>query len=138
MKKTISALISASLMAMVLTPMLALAQNAPSDSCTLRHDITIGTETYAQDTKLDASVTLKWGLYCFLDAVETVIDWIFFFLVAVASFLVIYGGFSIATSSGDEHKFKQGRDYILFAMIGLAVALLSKAVPALVRALVGG
>jgi hypothetical protein len=136
MRNKISALISASVLVMTLTPMLALAQ--PQSSCNLKHDQNgFDSACLMSNNPIDVDVTPKWGMCCVLDAIETVTDWVFFFLVTVVAFLVIWGGFSIATAGGDEGKFKQGRDYILFAMIGLAVALLSKAIPAVVMALIG-
>ena len=131
MKKVLSVIILAGMIA----PMVALAQ--PKTSCELAHDITGIDAACTSAATVDETATKAWGMCCILDAVYTVIDWIFFVMIAVVGFLVIWGGFTIATAGGAPEKLGQGRSYILFAMVGLAIALLSKAVPSLVEALIG-
>jgi len=46
---------------------------------------------------------------------------------------VLLGAFSILTAGGSSDKINKGRDYILWAAIGFAVALLAKAVPGIVK-----
>jgi hypothetical protein len=72
-----------------------------------------------------------------LDAVYTIVDWIFIGLVALVALFTILGAFDILTAAGDPEKVSKGRGKIMYAMIGLAVALLSRAVPSLVKALIG-
>ena len=116
-------------------PVMALAQG-PSTQCTITHteigDVT-GCEGSGDCVFVDNPMC---GACCVLEAVYTVADWIFFGLVAMVALLVIWGGFTIATAGGAPDKVGQGRNFILYAMIGLALALLSRAIPALVTALV--
>lgn len=140
MKKALSILVLVS----VIAPMAALAQ--PKTSCTLRHtidgfdslaDVGVGNQVCIVNQNVSQSnAPGYWGICCILDAVHTVTDWIFYALVVIVALLVIWGGFSIATAGGAPEKVSAGRSYILYAMIGLAVALLSKAIPALVGALI--
>lgn len=51
-----------------------------------------------------------------------------FFAGAFAVIMIIYGGILYALSSGDATKTKKAKDTILYAVIGLAVALLSYAI----------
>ena len=81
--------------------------------------------------------TAKWGILCLLNAVNTVTDWLFYILVVLTSLLVIFGAFTISTAGGDPGKVSSGRNYILYAMVGLALALLSRAIPRIVEGLVG-
>ncbi len=133
-KKIVSSVLVAGMMAGTLVPMLALAQ--PQTGCTLKHDI----EGFTADgCTSGASINESnpiWGICCIMDAVLTVTDWIFYGLLVVTALLVIWGGFTIATAGGSPDKVGEGRNYILYAMIGLAVALLSRAIPAVVRALI--
>jgi hypothetical protein len=135
-KKIVSGVLAAGMIAGTLVPMLALAQ--PQTGCTLRHDI----EGFTADgctsgTPVDETSNPGiWGICCIMDAVLTVTDWIFYGLLVVTALLVIWGGFTIATAGGSPDKVGEGRNYILYAMIGLAVALLSRAIPAVVRALI--
>ncbi|MFQ6049549.1 MAG: hypothetical protein ACE5J0_00695 [Candidatus Paceibacterales bacterium] len=131
MKKILSNLIVMSVLAAVLVPGVASAQ--PAQTCTLAHTIA-GCPAAGVACNLETDPGC--ALCCVLDAVYTVTDWIFLFLIAVVALLVIWGGFTIATAAGAPEKVESGRNYILYAMIGLAVALLSKAIPALVKTLV--
>ena len=130
MKKVVSALVLASLM----LPIAALAQ--PATQCTITHS-EVGGLTGCPSSGVCAFATNPLcGACCVLEAVYTVADWIFFALIAIVALLVIWGGFTIATAGGAPDKVGQGRNFILYAMIGLALALLSRAIPALVRALI--
>jgi len=135
MKKIFSSLILISLLLATLVPAAVLAQ--PVQSCTLRHEITLGEDTYSVGTEIDEDINKAWGMFCMLDSVYTVIDWIFFGLVAAVSLLTIWGAFEILTAAGDPDKLKKGRERIMWAMVGLAVALLSRAIPSLVAAIIG-
>jgi len=141
MKKIFCSLILISLLLVTLVPSAVLAQ--PVEGCTIRH---------AQVEEFDVNClpgevcdigggcgneTSAWGMCCMLDSVYTVIDWIFFGLIAVVSLFTIMGAFDILTAAGDPEKLKKGRERIMWAMIGLAVALLSRAIPSLVRAVIG-
>jgi hypothetical protein len=131
MKKVVSALVLASLM----LPAMALAQT-PSTGCTITHSEVGGLTGCPSSGACDFATNPICGACCVLEAVYTVADWIFFALVAMVALLVIWGGFTIATAGGAPDKVGQGRNFILYAMIGLALALLSRAIPALVRALI--
>ncbi len=78
-----------------------------------------------------------WGMTCILNSVNTITNWIFVILVAVTALITIAGGFMISTAGGDANKVNTGRNYILYAMVGFALALLSRAIPSVTRALLG-
>jgi len=80
--------------------------------------------------------TSKWGILCFLNTIVVITDWMFYVLLIVSSLFVIYGGFSIATAGGDPSKVGTGRNYILYAMVGLVIGLLSRAIPSVVQGLI--
>ena len=128
MKKILSALVSLSL----LVPMIAFAQ---ATQCTMAHNVgvagcpTTGSCVFAANPLC--------GLCCVLNALYTATDWIFIVLMVVVALMVAWGGFTIATAAGAPEKVASGRNFILYALIGLAVALLARALPALVRALLG-
>ncbi len=46
----------------------------------------------------------------------------------IATIVIIIGGIMIATSAGDPGKVKKGKNAILYAVIGLAVAVLAYAI----------
>jgi hypothetical protein len=61
-------------------------------------------------------------------------------LIAVVSILsvifIVLAGLQFVTSGGDEEKVRKARDYILYAIIGLVVALLSFGVTSIVNELI--
>lgn len=111
--------------------------------CTLLKDRTVGginstcdtknqVGTYTPDYKIQA-----WGMVCALQMLYGITGWIFIVLVALAAILIIFGAFSILTSGGNPEKVKSGRNMILYAAVGLLVALIAKAVPGVVRMISG-
>lgn len=132
MNKIFSVLV---LSAVILAPQMALAQVA--SQCTLRHAVTDLDAACTQGRTVNESVTKAWGMCCILDAVYTVTDWLFVALMVVVGLLIAWGGFTIATAGGAPDKVASGRSFILYALIGLAVALLARALPSVVKALLG-
>jgi len=74
---------------------------------------------------------------CLLNTIYSVTNWIFVILVGVVTIFVILGAFTIVTAAGSPEKLKSGKDYILYAAIGLLVAFLAKAIPGIVKIIVG-
>ncbi len=148
-KKFLPALVLISFLAVLAAPMIATAQGAPADCCKIKRAITIeGTAcsagaivgpVVAETCELGAVScgSTYWGMYCLLNTIYSVTDWIFVILVAAVALFVIMGAVSFLMSAGDPEKTKKGRDYILWAMVGLAVALLAKAIPGIARLVIG-
>lgn len=57
-------------------------------------------------------------------------------VVAVA--VIIYGGFTYATSTGDAGKVAKGKNIILYGIVGLIVSIMAFAIVAFVSASIGG
>lgn len=81
--------------------------------------------------------TKEWGSVCLMNSIYNVTDWISFILIAVAAIMIIMGAFTLATAAGAPEKVTAGRNYIIFACVGLVVALLSRAIPAIAKRFVG-
>jgi len=139
LKKILSALVLASFLAVLAVPMVASAQVEIEEiqECTLRHD-------FSGWTKIDcpgpgtcdfASTTYDCPMCCLLDTIYTVTDWIFAGVVALVVIFVLIGSFNLLTAAGSPEKVKSGRDYIIYAAVGMFVALLAKAIPAIVKAI---
>ncbi len=58
-------------------------------------------------------------------AIDRVIDLIFYTVGIVAVIVIIVGGIKFITADGDASKIKGARETIMYAVIGLVVALLS-------------
>jgi hypothetical protein len=129
MRKILSALTVVTL----ILPMVALAQVAP-ETCKISHNLRdIDSACYD-----GATVSMEdHGMCCLLNTVYNITDWIFVILVAVAALFVILGGVEIVTAGGAAEKVESGRKHIISAAIGLIVALLARAVPSIVKLVVG-
>lgn len=62
------------------------------------------------------------------DLVVTIINWMLFAIGIVAVIMLIYGGFLYATSAGDSNKVTNAKNTILYAIIGLVIAILAFAI----------
>jgi len=74
-----------------------------------------------------------WATFCLIDSIQNATNWIFYILSVIVALLAIYGAFVITTAAGDPNKVTSGRQILTFALIGLAIALFSKFLPAIVR-----
>ena len=64
----------------------------------------------------------------FTKAVQTVVNTLLFILGLVAVIMIILGGFRYVTSNGDPGATKTAKDTIMYAVIGLVVAILAFAI----------
>lgn len=74
-----------------------------------------------------------------LDVMATltkITDWLFAILLVVAAIAIIIAAFQFITASGDPEKVGSARQFVLYAMIGVLVALLAKGLVALVNTIV--
>ena len=121
-----------------MVPVAASAQ-AP-DSCTISADrlVRIQSGGVLGNCVTDCVYTINdCGICCLLNTLYGISDWIFVVLIALAVLFVIMGAFQMITAAGSPEKVSSGRQYILYAAIGLAVALLARAIPAIVRTIAG-
>jgi hypothetical protein len=77
------------------------------------------------------------GMCCLLNGVYNATDWIFVILMAVASLMIIFGAVLFTTSQGDPEKTTKARSLILYAAVGIAVALFARAVPPVIKMIIG-
>jgi len=146
MKKVLTALVLVSLLAILVVPLVASAQVPPEiTKCKMRHDLTTdaswanrgficaanGADCIFSDT------TKTCGVCCLMDTVYTVTDWIFVGVVTIVIIFILWGAFNLLTAAGSPEKIKLGRDQIIYASIGMLVALLAKAIPYIVRSVLG-
>ena len=108
----------------------------PVSGCTLKHAITISGVETAKGAVISES-TDNWGMLCLLDAVYSVTDWIFYSLLALVTVFTIWGGFKIVTAGGNAEEVAKGRDFVVYATVGLIVAFLSKVIPSIAEGIAG-
>jgi len=153
MKKVLLISVSIGLLIVLAAPTASLAQpSGPPECCQLGGKaIQIGTDTpCAANSVVGSNETgaycpgktitcpkSNWGIYCLINGIYTVTDWIFFILIAVVAIMVLYGAFQIVTAGGDPGKVSTGRNFIVYAMVGFALALLAKAIPSIAKSILG-
>jgi hypothetical protein len=74
----------------------------------------------------------KWGIVCLVNTIYSITDWLFFVMLTTAVFLFALAGFYYFTALGEPQKIGQANNILVFGIIGLAVALISKMVPSIV------
>ena len=139
MKKVLLGLILTLFLAGLMVPVLVSAQAGPPESCFVTHDLkltsaTSGLPICEKNTSVSVDV---YPMCCLLNTIYTVIDWVFYVLLAVVVVMIVIGGFYFVTAAGDPEKASKGRQLIIYALIGLIIALLARLIPALVRFFIG-
>jgi Type IV secretion system pilin len=72
-----------------------------------------------------------------LNLMCTIFGWMFYGLIAVSIIMILVAGFNYVTAGDNAEKVGKANKIILYAAIGIAVALLAKAVPAIVASFIG-
>lgn len=149
MRKIISVLVLASLLVLPMIASAAVAIPPEVTQCTMRNNLTGADWTgygfycpasgtacpFAGTGCTVGGVTCTCGSCCLFDTIYTISNWLFIIVTAVSFIFIIIGAFTIITAGGAPESATKGRNYILYAVIGLIVALAAKAIPALVRAI---
>jgi len=65
----------------------------------------------------------------------TITNWFFTILMAVAVIILILAAWTFLTAGGNPDAVTKARQMLIFALIGVAVAVLAKGLPALIQAL---
>ena len=137
MRKSLSILSLASILAILVVPIMVLAQQAAPDTCTIKRDLDDITGDSACTVAQNPISVTDHGMCCLMNTLYNITDWIYDILVALVAIFVILGAFTILTAAGAPEKITSGRNYILYAAIGLLVAFLAKAVPGVVKMVSG-
>lgn len=64
----------------------------------------------------------SYGLPEFYQLIANIMDFLLTISIPVAIAVIVYGGFKMMTSGGSEQKIKDGKQAILAAVVGLAIA----------------
>jgi hypothetical protein len=117
-----------------LLPAIAAAQITTPETCKLTRDLT---DINAACTKGATVAIADYGMCCMVNTIYSITDWIFYILMAFVGIMIVIGAFMIITAAGAPEKVTSGRNYILYAVIGMVVAFFARAIPSMVKALVG-
>ena len=73
------------------------------------------------------------GVVGMLNTIYSVTNWIFYIMTLLAVVFIVFGGFTVLTAAGDPAKATKGKGMLTYAVIGLAIALVAKFLPSLVK-----
>lgn len=69
--------------------------------------------------------------------VSTLANWLFGLVLALAVIFILYAAFMYLTSGGDEEKVKKAKQFLVYAIIAIAIGLLARGIVALVQTFFG-
>lgn len=73
-----------------------------------------------------------------LDLVDVVTNWVFAIFTVLTVIFVLLAAFQFVTAGGDAEKVGEARQKLIWASVGIIVALASKGLVPVVRTIVGG
>ncbi len=76
------------------------------------------------------------AVVCMLDLLETIGDWIFVVVLIIAVIFLIFAGYVFITGAGAPEKITKARNMLVWGLVGVAVAILSKGLITLVEQLI--
>lgn len=141
LKKILIGLVLTSLVVGLVLPQLVLANDVIPKKCNIRRDPGLPDEYKCPAEGADCDYTdedIACGLCCLMSTIYFVTDTAFLIMMLLVMIFVLMGAFNILTAAGNADKINAGRNYIMYAAIGLAIALFARAVPALVKWIVIG
>jgi len=72
-----------------------------------------------------------------LDALSNIVNWLFTVLLIVAAIFIVIAAYYFVTASGNPETVSKARNFVLYALIGVAVAVASRGLVALARTIAG-
>jgi hypothetical protein len=73
----------------------------------------------------------------FIAVLEVITDWIFVFLLVLAVVFIVLAAFQFVTGGGDPSAVSGARTKLIYAAVGIGVAVLARGAPEAVRDMVG-
>ena len=97
---------------------------------TLFTPLVAGAQSGVQPVPVPASVNIP-------NLIADIINFLFGLLLVLAALFVFYAAYLYLTASGNEQNAAKARSYIIYAVVAIVVAFLSRAIIALVRNILG-
>ena len=72
------------------------------------------------------------------EILDRALNWFFGIAIVIAAIMLVYAGFNYVTAAGNEEKIKTATKTLIFALIGVAIALLAKGLPLLIQEFLQG
>jgi heme/copper-type cytochrome/quinol oxidase subunit 2 len=68
-------------------------------------------------------------------AINNIMNWFFVIILIIAVIFLLFAGFLFITAGGDPDKVNTARQNVMYAMVGVAVAVLARGIVSLVQGL---
>ncbi|OHA64091.1 MAG: hypothetical protein A2842_02185 [Candidatus Wildermuthbacteria bacterium RIFCSPHIGHO2_01_FULL_48_25] len=68
-----------------------------------------------------------------LDRIDVITNWVFAVFVAISVIFIVLAAFQFVTAGGKPEEVSMARQKLIYAVIGIAIALLARALPAVLR-----
>ena len=73
-----------------------------------------------------------------VDLIETVTNWVFTIVMLLAVLFIILAAFFYITAAGNPETIGKGKTMLIYALVGIAVALIARGLPLLIQAFLEG
>ncbi|MDP2735294.1 MAG: hypothetical protein Q8P12_03740 [bacterium] len=71
-----------------------------------------------------------------LSRISLIANWVFAIFLAISLIYILLGAFQFVTAGADPARISQAREKLIYAMVGIAIALLAAGFPAIIRTIV--
>jgi hypothetical protein len=141
MKKNFKKLVSIGTLALLVLPLVIFGQTEAPNQCIIRRATGISDcpspgQTAIYDNTY-GTTKVRGAICCLMSSIYYLSDWVFTIVLTIAVFIGIWGGYTYMSSGGAEDKLKKGRDWILYSLVGVGIALLARAIPAVAKTIMG-
>ena len=73
-----------------------------------------------------------------IDLIERVTTWVFTIVMALAILFIVLAAFFYITAAGNPETIGKGKTMLIYALVGIAVAVLARGLPLLIQAILEG
>jgi len=158
MKKVICLVVLSVLLAALVLPVVASAQtDTPNECCTIKRAIDFGDGEVCDEKDIaapNAAATAdcnegialqvndfcgksKWGMYCLVNSINSVTDWVFYLMMVFVVVMIVIGGATYMLAAGNPERAGRGKGIIIYGIVGLVIALLARLIPSVVKMIIG-
>ena len=140
MKKILTIILLGLFLTGIALPVFAAEEFQAIDQCEIWKNFNVPTSFISTGSVAKGDVitagTTSWGIVCLVNTVYKVTDIIFFIIFSISVVFIAIGAFFYLVSYGDPDKTAKGRNFIVYAMIGIIIAAFSRIIPAIVKYIV--
>ena len=86
-------------------------------------------------TGIPTGITTPGG---FIAIIEDLTDWLFVILLVISVVMIVMAGLQFITGGGDPAAISAARTKLIWAAVGVVIALLAKGIVPVVRSIIGG